>query len=114
MITLSGKRYAKDQAEMSKLSNAGAPYAGFYQTRKNGVLFLDLQKMPFAFAARDVTTGGCFFVNASRIADGKEKGRTWFNFATNELTEKQLGIESLSYSQQKDAAKAVIVQAGIF
>ncbi len=109
MITLAGKTYVKTQKEMTEsLFSSGGTCAGFYQTRKNGVLFLDIQKVPFAFAARDVRTGGTFFVTASR-----SEGRTFFMFGLGSYTEKQLGIENLSYSQQKDAAKNVIQQAAI-
>jgi hypothetical protein len=109
MITLQGKTYAKNAAEMRRaLSSPAGTCAGYYRTAKNGVLFMDLQKAPFAFAAMDVTNGGCFFVNASKL----ENGRTWYQFGTNEITEKQLGIEALSYSEQHNAARDVIRQAG--
>lgn len=108
MIELAGKKYARNNAELvDTLFQGPVTAAGFYRKLQNGVLFLDHQKKPFAAAVRDVTNGGCFFVNATR----SENGRTRYNFSTNELTEKQLDIDGLTYSKQHDAAKAVIQQA---
>ena len=110
MIELAGKKYARNNAELvDTLFQGPVTATGFYRPLKNGVLLMDHQKKPFAAAVRDMHSSACFFVNASRL----ENGRTWYNFGTDEFSERKLGIDGLTYSQQHDAAKAVIQQAGI-
>ena len=107
MVTLAGKSYAKNQDEVA--ANPAQSFAGFYRVNQNGVLFLDLKKVPFAYAAMDPTNGGCFFVDATRQSDG----RTWYQHGTNEIVNKQLGIHGLKYSEQYEAARDVIRQAAV-
>jgi hypothetical protein len=109
MIELRGKHYSKDQVEAIRLLREhGEAFAGFYRTHTNGVLFLDRKREPFAYACIDSHTGGCFFVTAHRTEQG-----TRYMYSTCEHTEKALGIDGLTYSEQHNTAKDVIRQSGI-
>ena len=110
MIYLMGKHYAKNQAEARE---RGEDFAGFYREMQNGVLFLDRQRIPFAFAAMDPTNGGTFFVTAHRVESGTYEGRTRYMFGLGDYTAKALGIESLKHSEQSDAAREVIRLADV-
>jgi hypothetical protein len=95
MITLSGKHYAKDQIEAIRLlKEHGEAFAGFYRVNLNGILFLDRQRVPFAFAAMDPTNGGTFFVTAHRIESGTYEGRTRYMYGLGDYTATALGIDA--------------------
>ena len=108
MLTIAGRRYAKNNAEMvDSLFHAGGTCSGQYRTRKGGILLLNLQGKPFAFIANGrkqrESSGLCWFVTASSY-----DGRTFYMQGLAEYTERELGIESLSYSAQHDLASATI------
>lgn len=109
MIEHNGKHYAKDQKEAIRLlKEHGEAFAGFYRTHTNGVLFLDRNKEPFAYAVIDSHSGTCFFVTAHRTEQG-----TRYMFSTCEHTEKALGIHGMKCSEIHSIAKDVIRQSGI-
>lgn len=103
MITIAGKKYAKNNAELvDSLFQTGGTCAGFYRKQGNGVLLMDLQEVPFAFIAHRGMS--CWFVTAHRTEDG----RTRYMFGLAEYTAERLGIQELTYSQQSYAAECVI------
>jgi hypothetical protein len=103
MLTLAGKVYAKNQGEAKQES-----FAGFYRVKTNGILFLDRERIPFAFAAMDPTNGSTFFVTAGK----QEDGRTRYMFGLGDYTAKALGIDGMKHSEQADFARDVIRQGG--
>ena len=95
MICLAGKKYAKNNAEMTEsLFQQGGTCAGYYRVKSgpvvSGVLLLDLQKNPFAFAVKRGQSS--WFVAAGRDAT---TGRTRYMFGTDEFVERRLGIDGL-------------------
>jgi hypothetical protein len=65
---------------------------------KGGVLFLDSGKQPFAFLV--IRPTAAWFVTAHRAS-----GQTFFMQGFADYTARQLGIEHLSYSAQRDLAR---------
>lgn len=115
MIELNGKHYSKNLAESKRLVREGGEaflathtHGGFYRLHTNGVLFLDRNKEPFAYAVIDSHSGTCFFVTAHRTEQG-----TRYMFSTCTHTEKELGIFGLKCSEIHAIAKEVIRQSGI-
>jgi hypothetical protein len=115
MIEMNGKHYSKNLAESKRLVREGGEaflashtHAGFYRAHTNGVLLLDRNREPFAYACIDSHTGACFFVTAHRTEQG-----TRYMYSTCEHTEKALGIHGMSYSEERNVAKDVIRQSGI-
>lgn len=106
MITINGKKYAKNQAEFTEsLFASDGTCVGFYALRKNGVLLSDMQNKPFAMAVeRGYST---WFVSASR----REDGRMWYMFALSSADEKTLGMDGMRYLDQLDLARSVITSA---
>ena len=120
MIELMGKHYSENLAESKRLIREGGEaflashtHGGFYRVKRNGVLFLDRNRVPFAFAAMDPTNGGTFFVTAHRIDSGIYEGRTRYMFGLGDYTAKALGIDGLKYSEQVNTAKDVIRRANV-
>jgi hypothetical protein len=115
MIELNGKHYSKNLEESKRLVREGGEaflashtHGGFYRLHTNGVLFLDRNKEPFAYAVIDSQTGTCFFVTAHRTEQG-----TRYMYSTCEHTEKELGIFGLKCSEIHNIAKEVIRQSVI-
>jgi hypothetical protein len=115
MIELNGKHYSKNLAESKRAVREGGEdflashtHGGFYRLHTNGVLFLDREKEPFAYAVIDSGNGTCFFVTAHRTEQG-----TRYMFSTCEHTEKALGTFGLTLSEEHAIAKEVIRQSGI-
>lgn len=115
MIELNGKHYSKNLEESKRAVREGgedflAPHThgGFYRLHTNGVLSLDRNKEPFAYAVIDSQTGTCFFVTAHRTEQG-----TRYMHSTCEHTEKALGTFGLTLSEEHAIAKEVIRQSGI-
>jgi hypothetical protein len=108
MLTIAGKKYAKNDAEMTdSLFHAGGTCSGYYKVRKSGILLLDLQNKPFAFVANN--HGSQWFVTAGY----SDSGALIFMQGLGEYTAKQLGIEGYSYSEQRDAATKTIDAANL-
>lgn len=104
MITIAGRKYAANANEMTdSLFQPGGTCSGYHKTRKGGILLLNLQGKPFAFIADQ--NGSQWFVTACRIDSGKDKGRTFYMQGFADYTAKELGIDSLSWSDQHDAAR---------
>jgi hypothetical protein len=115
MIELNGKHYSKNLAESKRLVREGGEaflashtHGGFYRLHTNGVLFLDRNKEPFAYAVIDSHSGTCFFVTAHRTEQG-----TRYMYSTCEHTEKEIGTFGLTLSEEHAIAKEVIRQSGI-
>ena len=115
MIELRGKHYSKNLQESKRLIKEGGEaflashtHAGFYRAHTNGVLLLDRNREPFAYACIDSHTGACFFVTAHRTEQG-----TRYMYSTCTHTEKELGIFGLKCSEIHAIAKEVIRQSGI-
>jgi|SRR5580692_5587674 hypothetical protein len=104
MLTIAGKKYAKNNTEMTEsLFHTGGTCSGYYKVRKHGVLLMDLQSKPFAFIADQLS--GQWFVTAGYADNGK----LIFMQGLAEYTEKQLGIDGYSYGEQKDAATNAVL-----
>ena len=100
MIELAGREYAANHGEMvSSLFQGPTTCAGYYKRSQRGpvrgVLFMDLQKQPFAFAVQ--RDGNSWFVTAS----GKP---IRYMFALCDSDAKRLGIETMSLRGQREAA----------
>jgi hypothetical protein len=111
VLSLAGKKYAKNNEEMAEsLFQQGGTCAGYYRVKSgpvaSGVLLLDLQKNPFAFAVRRGLDS--WFVTAGRDA---ATGRTRYMYGTDEAVERKLGIDSLLPSEKKKAAESLIAGA---
>lgn len=103
MITLAGKKYARNSAEMTEsLFAPDGTCNGYYREHTGGavvgILFMDLQRKPFAFAAK--RGASAWFVTAGRDASGRIR----YMFGTDEIVERQLGIDQLKHSEQRDEA----------
>ena len=108
LLTIAGKTYASNHSEViDSLFTAGGTCAGLWKLRGRGVLLTDLRGIPFAYAARDGYSA--FFVTAHRSEP--DNGRTRYMFGLAEYTSVQLGIDSLKYSEQCDAARRAIMNA---
>ena len=101
MIELNGKHYSKNLAESKRAVREGGEaflashtHGGFYRLHTNGVLFLDRNREPFAYAVIDSGNGTCFFVTAHRTEQG-----TRYMYSTCEHTEKALGIHGMKCSE---------------
>ena len=105
MITINGKKYAKNDAEfIDTLFQGGGTAHGFYKTGKNGIKLFDHKKNLFAFVVNN-RHNEQFFVDASIKPDGKSH----YMFGTSSLTEKILGITGCG--QARELAQEVIRQA---
>ena len=71
MITINGKKYAKNDSEFADtLFTQGGTAVGYYKKRKNGVLLLDMQKRPFAFVVVNKYGDEPFIVSCSQTDEG--------------------------------------------
>jgi hypothetical protein len=100
MIELAGQKWAESDSEMvESLFHGPRTCAGYCKrtTRKDveGVLFMDLQKQPFAFAVK--RGQDAWFVTAS----GKP---VRYMFALCESDAMRLGIDSMRWREQRQAA----------
>lgn len=103
MITISGKKYARTDAEFTaSLFNPGGTCSGFYKPRKNGVLLMDMQKEPFAFVVNNKYKE-VFFVSARA-----EGNKIRYFHSTTSADEATLGITG--YMQSHELAQSVIEQ----
>lgn len=101
MIILAGKKYAKNSGEMvQSLFDGPSTCTGYYRINGGGVLFLDLQKNPFAFAVRR-SEHNSWWVTAGRDS---ATGRTRYMFGIDEITLRRLGLDALKPSEQRRAA----------
>ena len=100
MITLAGKKYFRNEKEQGQ-----EQAAGFYRTKAGGILFLGLDHKPFAFAAH--RGADSWFVTAGR---DEASGRTRYMFGLSEIDERRLGIDHLSYSEQRRAASELFTE----
>ena len=108
ILTIAGKTYAQTDAEaIDSLFTSAQTCAGFWRKQGRGILLMDLQRKPFAYAARDGYSA--FFVTAH--ADETAGGRTRYMFGLGEWSAKQLGIDGLRYSAQGDTARQAIMDA---
>lgn len=95
-------RTSKEATETLFKPRNGRTASGFYKPRKGGFLLHDMAGKPFAFLVNN-RHGERFFVSCSRHDDG----RIHFAFALSSLDEKRLGIETLSYSEERDLAESI-------
>lgn len=100
MIKFNGKKYAKNDREFTEsLFDASGTCNGFYKRIKNGIQLFDMQRNLAAFIVDRPSEK--FVVTAHKV-----EGRARYMFSTCSLTEKWLGIESMSGQAQFDAIKA--------
>lgn len=107
MLIVAGKKYAKTDTEVvdSLFSRTGT-CSGFYRVRGKGVLLLNLQRQPFAYAFRDGHHAG--FVAADL---DKASGKVRYMFGLDSLGAARLGIADLSYGEQSAVAQQAIMDA---
>ena len=93
MITINGKKYAKDTKEFTNsLFDPSGTCAGYYKRRKDGVLLMDMQKVPMVF----IKVGASTFAVTAYTHEGKTR-------YMHGLTEKDtalLGLDKVRYSEQ--------------
>lgn len=102
MLIFNGKKYAKNDAEfMESLFHRDSTCNGYYKRLKRGIQIFNMQRLLIAFVVSNDKQGH-FTVSAS-IHDGKPV----YMYGLNDETKKYLGLDALTYSEQRDAAKAV-------
>ena len=108
MITINGKLYAANDKEfISTLFQTGGTAYGYYKVKKNGILLMDMQKIPFAFVVNN-KHGEQFFVSCIK----QEDGRIRYFYSTTGRDETILGLDKLGYMAGLELARNVINQAG--
>lgn len=103
MIHLAGRKWAANEKEMvDSLFQVMSTCAGYYRKSRSkkveGILFMDLQKQPFAFAAK--RDGVAWFVTASG------KPIRYMN-ALCTVEADRLGLSGMGYREQREAAAAL-------
>lgn len=105
-IDINGRIFVKDQASIRTSAADGCTeISGFYRILKYGVLLLDKERIPFACIVNNRHRER-FFVSAHRTPDGK----TRYLYGLMLCTEKRLGLDTLSNSDQHDLARRLIQQ----
>lgn len=100
MIEINGKAFARTDKEFTEsLFRPSGTCAGFYRIRKNSVLFLDMQKQPFAHLTRNKHKETIF--GNARSLDGK----VFYQAALSTRNESIFGLAGLGYLAQLDAAE---------
>lgn len=98
MLTLYGKKYARNEKEFTEtLFQSDGTANGFYKATKAGIYLSDMQGNERAFVRHD----GLGPVSVSR-----HDGRRRYSFAASTIDEKWLGVPD-SYMAACDGAKAL-------
>ena len=82
------------------LFNGPVTASGIYKVKPKGIMFFDLKGEPQAFLVAN-QWGQRFFVDCWR-AEVKGKRRLTYHYCTTQSTQKFLGIEGLSCTQQHE------------
>lgn len=91
MITINGKKYAKNDAEFTEsLFNPGGTCVGYYKKLKNGIQLMTMQKELFAFMVNN-SHNERFFVSAGRL----ENGKAFYMYGLSDSAARWLGIENM-------------------
>lgn len=103
MLMVNGKKFAKNDKEFTDtLFQQGGTAHGFYKAIKGGIQLFNIQHELIAFIVNN-SHGEQFFVTASKCA-----GKARYMFSTDRIVEKYLGLDTLGYLAQKDAAHDAI------
>lgn len=105
MITINGKKYAKNEKEfIGTLFEQGGTASGYYSKKSNGILLKDAHRAPFAFIAKN-KHGEVFAVSACTF-----EGKTRYMYGASEKTKTILGLDSVKYQDQKQYLLAVTTE----
>lgn len=103
MLTINGKKYAKNEKEfINSLFESGGTCYGYYKQVKSGVKLLDHNKNIFAFIVNN-RYNEQFFVSAHVL-----NGKTYYMNSTTSVDDKILGLDILGYSAKTELAKNII------
>ena len=107
MIIINEKKYAANTTEVTNsLFESGGTVYGYYEKKSNGILFLDLQKKPFAFLCCNEPKTP-FFVSCSEVTvDNVVQIRYMFSTCSKE--EEILGLNKLSYLQNIELGLSIL------
>ena len=93
MITINGKKYAKNAKEFTNsLFNPSGTCSGYYKRRKDGLLLLDMQKVPMVF----IKVGSSTFA----VTVYNHEGKTRYMHGLTEKDKALLGLDNVRYSEQ--------------
>jgi hypothetical protein len=95
----SGLYFTPKKQLVNSLFNPSGTASGFYQKKKNGVLFSRPNGTPWFFLCANSSIDP-FYVSCSVDS----KGRTRYMFAMSTLDERDLGMESLRHSNSRHHA----------
>ena len=94
MITINGRKYAKNNAEFTDtLFDKDGTAQGFYKVYKRRILFMDHQNKPVFTLVRNKHNEN-MFLSASELDNGK----IWYQHLSTKL-EQFLGLDKMSYSE---------------
>lgn len=94
---------------VSTLFEGPTTASGTYKVKPKGIMFFDLKGEPQAFLVAN-QYGERFFVDCWR-AEVKGKRRLTYLYSTTQSTQKFLGIEGLSYTQQHELGASLWSEA---
>jgi len=95
MITINGKKYAKNDNEFTNsIFDPSGTCSGYYRRRKDGVLLMDMQKVPFGFIKVE---SACVVYAVSAY---QHNGKTRYMFGLTSCDSERLGLNNLRYSEQ--------------
>lgn len=103
MITVGGKKYAKNDKEFTDSLFTKQTCSGYYKRMKNGVLLMDMQKEPFGFikVENSVTV---YAVSAHRTAKGV---RYMAGLCSSDS--ERLGLDGIPYIEQSQYLRDAIL-----
>lgn len=96
MITFNGKKFVKTQKELTcTLFETGGTACGFYRVRKDGVLFMDLNKAPRVFVKFDGSS--CFAVTATQTPQGIR-----YMFGLTSISASFIGFDNYTHRRERE------------
>jgi hypothetical protein len=95
MININGNKFALNDNEfLDTLFTGNRTAIGYYKKTKRGIQLMDHQKSLFAFVVNN-NHNERFFVSATR-----KDNAIRYSFSTSTMTDRLLGFDKISYSQQ--------------
>ena len=103
MITINGRKYAKNDSEFTDtLFDKDGTAQGFYKKYKRRILFMDHQKKPL-FTLVHNWHNEKMILSASQLDDGK----IWYQHLSTKL-EQFLGLDKMSYSERSNYVDSMV------
>jgi len=107
MIEINGNKFAKNDNEFTdSLFHPGGTCKGYYKIHKKNIVFLNMQKEPFACLVNN-RFNEQFFVSCY-VEKQNNRNVSRFMFGLNSLDEKTLGLENSGWIESHKIAERIV------